>query len=151
MNADRALAIAACAAELTRLVTLFQAKYGHVPAVPLELPAEAHRLQTAIFSQQLAIARLLDPEALANPLEPLSGWHQRQPVPAATAVSELAREANHLIACCAFQEAAPTQGEFWDVADAQAAIAGLLPPDVRRAAAARSRRAPQLDHLISWN
>mgnify|MGYP005839050273 CR=1 FL=1 len=151
MNTDRALAIAARAAELTRLVTLFQVKYGQYPAVTPELPAEAHRLQTAIFNKQLAIARLLDPDALAKPLLPLACWWQRQAVPAVTAAGELAREANHLIACCAFQEAAPVSGEFWDVADAQAAIAGLLHPDARRAASPRPRDNIRLDRIISWN
>lgn len=130
MNTTTALQIAAKAAELTELSTTFQAKYGKRYHFAPDSPAEATDLYQAICSKQAEIAALLDPMALDNPMKRASEWWRWQQVMDIATAGELAREANHLIASCAYCEASVNE-DSPAVLVAQQAIAGMLHPEVR--------------------
>jgi hypothetical protein len=132
MNTSAALQIAAKVAQLTELCTTFQAKFGKRFAFTPESPAETYELHRAICDKQAEIAALLDPESLHNPMKKASEWWRWQNTMDMATAGELARETNHLIASCAYAEAAPSEdGPSHAVAAAQEAIAGMLHPEVR--------------------
>jgi hypothetical protein len=139
MNTTSALAVAARIAELTEMITLFQVKYGKAgPDAPLA--ADARRLYSAIFDQQVAIARLLDSETLLDPLPRWPGWWLHQSAPDMAMVGEMAREANQLIANCAYIEAEPDGEYAHSVFTTQASIAGMLHPAPVREARRKARQ-----------
>lgn len=138
MNTQTALKVAAKIAELTQLCTVFQARYGRRYAFTPDSPPEAQALHDAIGQKQQEIAALLDAEALQKPFrKPSEWWKWSQTMDTATA-GELAQEANHLIACCAYFEAdSRGMDSSYAVQASQAAIAGMLRPDLREAVAER--------------
>lgn len=131
MNTARALELAMKVAELTQLCTTFEAKYGRRYELTPASPQEALTLYRRVVTGQQAIAQLLDPAAIENPRQPPCAWWRRHTTMDSASVSELAREVNRLISCCAYQEANPgAQDSSYAIQASQEAIAGMLHPDV---------------------
>ena len=128
MNTATARQLAAKIAELIELTSIFQARYGKQYCVKPGSPAEAWDLHQSIFDQQAAIARLIDPQALEQPLQRCTAWWRRQETPDTSIVSMLAQEVSHLIACCATFEAAPRGESSPVIYTSQSTIAGMLHP-----------------------
>lgn len=150
MNTSTAIAIAALVAELTDLVTRFQAQYSKFIRLTAASPVDAHRLNRAIFAKQRAIAQLLDADVLAEPT-PRWPWWKHQTTLDVTTVGDLSQEVNHLIACCAYFEVDPDSELIPAIHSSQAAIAGMLHPEARAAALKRLNRGYSLDNLMSLN
>lgn len=150
MDTTTALQVAAQVAKLTELTTVFQVRCNFPSRFTDSTTADIDDLYQMIQHQQFAIARLLDGEALADPLLNESMWWQTQPVLDPRTVAELAQEANQLIACCAQMEADPYTPLVYPASYSQAVIAGLLHPDVRQAAL-NSLQARQIPSLFSRN
>lgn len=91
-------------------------------------PEQAWQLQQAIFDQQSAIGRLLDPFALENPLQRMSPWWKFQDVMDTALATQIAQEAFHLIACCASSEATMRAEPSPVIICSQRTIAGFLHP-----------------------
>ena len=133
MNTTTALQIAARVAELTGLCTTFQARFGRRYTVTPASPADAHHLHRAICDKQAEIAVLLDSGVIECAMKKASVWWRWQHTMDTATAGELAREANHLIACCAYFEASSCEsGASPGLMAAQAAIAGMLHPEVRQ-------------------
>lgn len=150
MNTSTAIAIAALVAELTDLVTRFQAQYGKLSRPSAASPVDAHRLNRAIFIKQRAIALLLDADVLQEPT-PRWPWWKHQATLDVTTVGDLSQEVNHLIACCAYFEVDPDSELIPAIHSSQAAISGMIHPDAREAALKRLRQGYALDNLMSLN
>ncbi len=128
MNTVMARHIAAQIAELIELSSIFQTRYGKDYQMKPGSPAEAWELHQAIFNQQVAIARLLDTDALENPLQRVPPWWKWQETIDTGVVAQAAQEATHLIACCASFEAVPMAVSSPVVGCSQRVIAGILHP-----------------------
>lgn len=128
MNTANARQIAAKIAELIEFASIFQARYGKQYRMKPGSPAEAWDMHQAIFDQQVAIAHLLDPDALETPLTRASQWWKWQDAIDTGSACMMSAEASHLIACCASFEAAPRAATSPVVSTSQAAIAGMLHP-----------------------
>ncbi|NWG18009.1 MAG: hypothetical protein HXY41_15395 [Chloroflexi bacterium] len=150
MNTSIAITLATQAAELTDLTTRFQARYSRLSRLSPDTPVDAHRLAHAIFEKQRDIALVLDVEALIEP-QPRWPWWKHQLTLDLAAVSDLAREINHLITCCAYSEAVGSSDLSPAIRSSQAAIAGMLHPDARAAALQRQYQRRAAGSLLSWN
>lgn len=128
MNTVMARHIAAQIAELIELSSIFQTRYGKDYRMKPGSPAEAWELHDAIFNQQVAIASLLDVDALENPLQRVPTWWKWQETIDAGIVAQMAQEASHLIICCASFEAVPMAASSPAVSCSQRVIAGTLHP-----------------------
>jgi len=128
MNTVTARQLSAKIAELIEFASIFQVRYGKQYRMKPGSPAEAWDLHRIINDQQVAIARLLDPAALENPLRRCTPWWKWQETIDTGVVYQIAIEANHLIACCASFEAEPLAEASPAVAASQSAIAGMLHP-----------------------
>lgn len=128
MNTVMARHIAAQIAELLELTSIFQTCYGKDYTMKPGSPAEAWELHDAILNQQVTIARLLDRDALSNPVQRVPPWWKWQETIDIGVVAQLAQEASQLIVCCASFEAAPISTSSPAVICAQRVIAGMLHP-----------------------
>lgn len=128
MNTIIARHLSAKIAELIELASIFQSRYGKDYTMKPGSPREAWELHDAIFNQQVAIASLLDPDALENPLKRLPPWWKWQETIDTGNVNQLAQETNHLIACCAAHEATEPTEVSPIIACSQRVIAGILHP-----------------------
>lgn len=138
MNTATARKIIMETAELLALCSRFQALYGKDYRMKPGSPEDAWDLYQAIFDQQRMIAEMLDTDALERPLKRWGEWWNRQETIDIALVSELAKEASHLIACCAYNEADPQRyaDNVGMVRTSQGVIAGLLHPAARQVALA---------------
>jgi hypothetical protein len=150
MDTTTALQVAAQVAKLTELTTVFQVRCNFPSRLTDSTTADMDDLYQMIQHQQFAIARLLDDEALADPLLHESMWWQTQAMLDPQTVAELAQEANQLIACCAQVEADPHSRLVYPASYSQAVIAGLLHPDVRQTAL-NSLQARHMPSIFSRN
>jgi hypothetical protein len=128
MNTVTARRIAALIAELVELASIFQARYGKDYRMKPGSPAEAWDLHQAIFDKQSDIARLLDVEALEQPLKRLPDWWKYRETLDTSMAAQLLQEAAHLIACCAAFETSPRAGSSPVVVTSQSVLAGMLHP-----------------------
>ncbi|MBZ0287363.1 MAG: hypothetical protein K8I30_07100 [Anaerolineae bacterium] len=128
MNTANARLIAARIAELIEFASIFQARYGKQYRMKPGSPAEAWDLHQTLFDQQVAIAHLLQPDALATPLRRAAPWWKYQDAIDTGSACMMAAEASHLIACCASFEAEPRAASSPVIGTSQAVIAGLLHP-----------------------
>jgi hypothetical protein len=133
VKTSTALQVAVRVSELTGLCTTFQAKFGRRYIITPESPIEAYELHRAICDKQAEIAQLLDSGVIEHPMKKASEWWRWQNTMDTATAGELAREVNHLIASCAYFEAAPCEsGTSPTIAASQEAIAGMLHPEVRQ-------------------
>jgi hypothetical protein len=128
MNTITARRIAAQIAELVELASIFQARYGKDYRLKPGSPADAWDMHRAIFDKQSDIARLLDIEALEQPLKRLPDWWKYRDTVDTGMATQLSQAAAHLIACCAAFEASPRADSSPVVATSQSVIAGMLHP-----------------------
>ena len=128
MNVSTARLIAASAGELIILTSTFDSRYGKNYRMKPGSPDDAWQLQQAIFDQQAALARLLDPFALENPLQRVTAWWKFQDVLDTGIAAQIAAEAFHLIACCASAEATARPSPSPVIICSQRTIAGFLHP-----------------------
>lgn len=127
MNTSTARSMAAEIAQLIELASIFQARYGKQYRMKPGSPAAAWDLQQSIFDCQVAIARLLDAQAVESPRQDSTWWKWQETIDTAVA-SSIAQEISHLIASCACFEVEPRSAESPMVAASQRAIAGMLHP-----------------------
>ncbi|MBL8160944.1 MAG: hypothetical protein JNJ61_03090 [Anaerolineae bacterium] len=128
MNTVAARHIAAKIAELIELASIFQARYGKNYRMKPGSPDSAWDLHQTIFNQQTEVARLLDYEALADPLKRMPTWWKWQETIDSGAAAQIAQEVSHLIACCASFEANPLHETSPVILCSQRVIAGVLHP-----------------------
>ena len=126
MNRDKARQLATEATLLAEFVAEFQATYGRNYRLGVGSPDDAWTLDEAIRRQLVAIAGLLDEEALANPFTKWGEWWERYDVIDNAMVNEIVMRVYELIRACAFKQ------ETYQTQLVQSAIAGLLPPHVRQ-------------------
>jgi hypothetical protein len=137
MNMATARKVISETVELLVLCSRFQATYGKDYRLKPGSPQNAWELYQAIFDKQRIIAELLDSDALERPLKRWGEWWKRQETIDIALVNELAKEANHLIACCAYNEVNTQSGEVSSAVRAsQGVIAGILHPSARQVALA---------------
>lgn len=133
MNTIKARQIAAEAAALTELTAKFQSRYGRGYRLAANSPMDARELYHQIVEKQAAIARLLDNEAQANPLERWGNWWEKQDAMSIALAAELAQEVNRLISGTAYSTADPVEDDHsHNVVYTQRAIAGMLHPLARK-------------------
>ncbi len=128
MDTTTARLIAATAGDLIVLTSTFDSRYGKNYRMKPGSPEDAWQLQQAIFDQQAALGRLLDPFALENPLQRVTAWWKFQDVMDTSIATQVAAEAFHLIACCASAEATARTEPSPVIICSQRTIAGFLHP-----------------------
>ncbi len=132
MNIRFALHLAEISAELTAICAEFQQKYGKNYRLAATSPARARTLYDTALGYQAQMARLLDAETTAAPLECKGQWWTRQDMMSLALAAELAQEINHLVAAVAYcQSLSDAEACSYAVRASQRAIAGILHPDVR--------------------
>lgn len=130
MNTQTAILLAHKVSELTELVTHYEALFGRRYKLSPESPPEAHQRYQSITNKQLEIAALLDQNVSRAPARRWFEWWRWQDVMDNAITNELAIEANHLIACCAYAEVDPHDAPSPILRSSQEAVAGMLHPDV---------------------
>ncbi|MBL8118981.1 MAG: hypothetical protein J0L63_00325 [Anaerolineae bacterium] len=130
MDTQTAITISHRVSELTQLVTGYQAQYGRYYKISADTPLTAVALQQAIFNKQVEVAELLDSDVRTKPGKRWLEWWRWQETLDIATCSELARESNHLIACCAYHDAQPEGQSSFAIHASQVTIAGMLHPDV---------------------
>lgn len=117
------------------LAATFEARYHKYYALRPGSPQDAWDLHDAIQNTQIAIARLLHPDALEAPQMPHGPWWERQDVIDTAATGEIIAQAGRLVACCTYH-AVKDANTDWSYAalNIQRNIAGLLPHTARMVA-----------------
>jgi hypothetical protein len=129
MTHDCALGLAQHVAQLVQLTATFQAKYGrHYRLKPGSTP-EAWALYTAIFNEQINVARCLSLKSLEMPNDSYDKWWEREDTMDLSVAKTLMQHSAHLIATVSYFEA-ETQETDWSYAVfcAESTIAGMLQP-----------------------
>jgi hypothetical protein len=128
MDTSTARQITDKAAELIELTSAFQSRYGKHYRMKPGTPDDIWQFERMIFNQQSALARLLDPDALRNPLHRFPNWWKLHDVLDDGMATQIALEALHLIACCASYAANAPDKPSPAILCSQRVIAGLLHP-----------------------
>lgn len=115
-------------AELIEFTSAFQCHYGKDYCMKPGSPDEAWEMHQMIFNQQVAIASLLDNDALDNPARTLPTWWKLRETLDSSSAIQISQEACHLIACCACYEANPVSEPSPAIRSSQSVIAGMLHP-----------------------
>jgi hypothetical protein len=115
-------------AVLIEMVSIFQCRYGKDYRIKPGSPADAWELYQSILDHQVQLARLLDANALENPIFRLHTWWKFQDVMDVGVVFSIGSEINHLIACCACSDADPALEPSPVIQTSQRTIAGMLHP-----------------------
>jgi hypothetical protein len=115
-------------AVLIEMVSIFQCRYGKDYRIKPGSPADAWELYQSILDHQVQLARLLDVNALENPIFRLHTWWKFQDVMDVGVVFSIGSEINHLIACCACSDADPALEPSPVIQTSQRTIAGMLHP-----------------------
>lgn len=128
VNTSTARLVAAKAAELIELASIFQSSYGKNYRMKPGSPDIVWALHEAIFKAQVDLACLLDLEALENPARRLPPWWKWQESIDTGMATQIMTETCHLIACCASFEASPCGATSPAIGCSQRVIAGMLHP-----------------------
>lgn len=128
MNTSTARELVGKIAQLIEFASTFQCHYGKNYRMKPGSPDQAWELHQMIFNQQIAIASLLDIDALENPARILPMWWKLCETLDTSSATQISQEACHLIACCACYEANPVSQPSPAIHSSQCVIAGMLHP-----------------------
>jgi hypothetical protein len=131
MNTITARELAGNHSLLIEMVSMFQFEYGKDYMLLPGSPTHAWDLYQRIQNQQVALARLLDVDALDSPIARFPQWWKTQEVMDIGILLSIGMEINHLIAACACASINVQPVTSLRITTAQRVIAGMLHPGIR--------------------